>query len=403
MNPVRNPFAPGAGTRPPELSGRVALIEETRIAIERVKLRRPAKSVIVVGLRGVGKTVLLNEFGDYARAAGCRTILIEAHEIKPLPDLLVPPLRHLLLEFDRLGALSEAVKRGLRVLKSFMGAVRLKYGEAELALDIDPEVGSADSGDLEMDLPALFQAVGQAAIDRGQTVVLLIDELQYLNPLEMSALIMALHRINQERLPILMFGAGLPQVLALAGKSKSYAERLFDFPRVGSLSEADAAEAIRKPIEAEGERITEEALTALIAQTQGYPFYLQEWGYQAWQAAAASPITRADVETATEVSIKRLDESFFRVRFDRLTPREKDYVQAMARLPGSGPYRSGDVADALGLSVRTVGPVRNNLIEKGMVYAPAYGDTAFTVPLFELFLQRLSAIKPPATEERNNA
>ncbi|SIR18022.1 MULTISPECIES: ATP-binding protein [Acidiphilium] len=392
MNPVRNPFAPGAGTRPPELSGRVGLLEETSVAIGRAKLRRPAKSMIVVGLRGVGKTVLLNEFDHMARDAGCRTILIEAHEIKPLPDLLVPPLRHLLLELDRLGTLSEAVKRGLRVLKSFMGSVRLKYGEAEIALEIDPEVGAADSGDLEIDLPAVFQAVGQAAIDRGQTVVLLIDELQYLKQREMSALIMALHRINQDRLPILMFGAGLPQVLALAGKSKSYAERLFDFPRVGSLSGADAADAIRKPIEAEGERITAAALAALIAQTQGYPFYLQEWGYQAWQVARQSPIDVADIEAATVVSIRRLDESFFRVRFDRLTPREKDYVRAMASLPGSGPYRSGDVADALGLPVRTVGPVRNNLIAKGMIYAPAYGDTAFTVPLFELFLRR---IMPP--------
>jgi len=300
----------------------------------------------------------------------------------------VPPLRQLLLEFDRLGTLSEAVKRGLRVLKSFMGSVRLKYGEAEIALEIDPEVGAADSGDLEIDLPAVFQAVGQAAIDRGQTVMLLIDELQYLKQREMSALIMALHRINQDRLPILMFGAGLPQVLALAGKSKSYAERLFDFPRVGSLSDADAADAIRKPIEAEGEKITATALTALIAQTQGYPFYLQEWGYQAWQVARESPIDVADIEAATAVSIRRLDESFFRVRFDRLTPREKDYVRAMASLPGSGPYRSGDVADALGLPVRSVGPVRNNLIAKGMIYAPAYGDTAFTVPLFELFLRR---------------
>ncbi|MDD2859626.1 MAG: ATP-binding protein [Acidiphilium sp.] len=392
MNPIRNPFAPGAGTRPPELSGRLSLLEETRVAIGRAKLRRPAKSMIVVGLRGVGKTVLLNEFAQMARDADCRTILIEAHEIKPLPDLLVPPLRQLLLEFDRLGALSEAVKRGLRVLKSFMGSVRLKYGEAEIALEIDPEIGAADSGDLEIDLPAVFQAVGQAAIDRGQTVVLLIDELQYLKQREMSALIMALHRINQDRLPILMFGAGLPQVLALAGKSKSYAERLFDFPRVGSLSDADAADAIRKPIEAEGERISPEALAALIAETQGYPFYLQEWGYQAWQVARTSPIDVADIDAATEASIRRLDESFFRVRFERLTPREKDYVQAMASLPGSGPYRSGDVADALGLPVRAVGPVRNNLIAKGMIYAPAYGDTAFTVPLFELFLRR---VMPP--------
>lgn len=388
MDPVRNPFAPGAGTRPPQLSGRGDLLADARVAIERKQLGRPAKSLILVGLRGVGKTVLLNEFELMAEDLACRVVSVEAHEEKPLPDLLIPPLRRLLLDFDRLGKLSEQVKRSLRILKSFMNGFRLRYGEAEVALDIDPEPGAADSGDLEADLPMLFEAIGRAATARDRAVLLLIDEMQYLKKAELSALIMAMHRVNQAGLPILLIGAALPQILALSGHSKSYAERLFDFPRIGSLGSDDAADAIVRPIEAEGEKIAPEALALLIDKTHGYPFYLQEWGYQAWNAAPASPIRVVDVERATETAIARLDDSFFRVRFDRLTPREKNYVRAMASLP-QGPYRSGDVADVLGVPVQTLGPLRNTLIGKGMIYSPGHGEMAFTVPLFDSFLRRI--------------
>lgn len=388
MDPVRNPFAPGAGTRPPQLSGRGDLLADARVAIERKQLGRPAKSLILVGLRGVGKTVLLNEFELMAADLACRVVSVEAHEEKPLPDLLIPPLRRLLLDFDRLGKLSEQVKRSLRILKSFMNGFRLRYGEAEVALDIDPEPGAADSGDLEADLPMLFEAIGRAATARDRAVLLLIDEMQYLKKAELSALIMAMHRVNQAGLPILLIGAALPQILALSGHSKSYAERLFDFPRIGSLGPDDAADAIVRPIEAEGEKIAPEALALLIDKTHGYPFYLQEWGYQAWNAAPASPIRVVDVERATETAIARLDDSFFRVRFDRLTPREKNYVRAMASLP-QGPYRSGDVADVLGVPVQTLGPLRNTLIGKGMIYSPGHGEMAFTVPLFDSFLRRI--------------
>jgi hypothetical protein len=390
MNPVRNPFAPGAGTPPPELSGRRDLIETARIGLERLKIRRSVKGIIIVGLRGVGKTVLLNEFRLMAEARDYLSIAIEAHEDKRLPQLLIPPLRRLLLDLDRLGALSEQTKRALRVFKSFMGGMKFKFGEAELALDVDPEAGAADNGDLETDLPDLFEAIGKAARDRQRFVVITIDELQYLKEAEMSALIMSVHRLAQAHLPIMLFGAGLPQVVALMGRSKSYAERLFEFPRVGALSPADAAEAIAKPIEAEGEEIAPDALALINNWAQGYPFFLQEWGYQTWNAAPASPIRAADVERATAVAMTRLDESFFRVRFERLTPREKDYVRAMAALPSPhGPYRSGDVAAALGVAVQSIAPVRNNLIAKGMIFAPAHGDTDFTVPLFEEYLRRV--------------
>jgi hypothetical protein len=389
MDPVRNPFAPGAGTPPPELSGRWELIEQARVALDRLKLGRPVKSLIAVGLRGVGKTVLLNEFRLMAEARDYFCLSLEAHEDKRLPALLIPALRRLLLDLDRLGALSEHAKRALRIFKSFMSGLRLKYGDAELTLDVDPETGVADSGDLEADLPDLFTAIGRAAADRQRHVVILIDELQYLKEAEMSALIMSVHRMAQLGLPILMFGAGLPQVVGLMGRSKSYAERLFDFPRVGALKDTDSIDAIRKPIQAEGEEIEPDALNEILGWTQGYPFFLQEWGYQAWNTAARSPITQADVAKATEKALNRLDQGFFKVRFERLTPRERDYVRAMAALPGTGSYRSAEIAQALGVTPQSIAPIRNNLIAKGMVYAPAHGDTAFTVPLFEQYLRRV--------------
>ncbi len=387
MDPVRNPFAPGAGTPPPELAGRAEFLKRAEVVLQRVKAGRSEKSFIAVGLRGVGKTVLLIRVREIAEAHGFRTALIEAREQTSLPQLLVPQLRRLLLDLDRLGALSDRVKRGLRVFRSFLSGLKLKHGDIELVLDIDPEKGTADSGDLEADLPEMFVALGQAAASRGAAIVLLVDELQYLNETELSALIMALHRVAQDRLPIVMVAAGLPQVVGLSGRSKSYAERLFDFPAIGPLSEQEARLALTQPAAAEGVTFTPEALAALFAVTQGYPFFLQEWGYSVWNLATSSPVGAAEVHAATAEVIEKLDRSFFRVRFDRLTPREKDYLRAMAEL-GPGPHRSGDIADLLGIRVQSAGPLRSGLIRKGMIYGPAHGDTAFTVPLFDEFMKR---------------
>lgn len=388
MDPIRNPYVPGAGAQPPELTGREELLERARVTLERVRLGRPAKSFIAVGLRGVGKTVLLNRVRQMAEAIGYRAVFIEAHEHKSLPELLVPPLRRLLLEFDRLGALSEQVKRGLRVLKSFMSAVKFRYADAELALDINSERGAADSGDIEADMPELFASLGKAAAARGVPVVLIVDEIQYLGEKDMSALIMSLHRVAQENLPVVLVAAGLPQVVGLSGRSKSYAERLFDFPSVDALDEEDAARALTAPAAAEGVAYEPAVLHDIIVTTLGYPYFLQEAGYHVWNAAEHSPITQADLRRALPLALQRLDESFFRVRFDRLTPREKDYLRAMAQL-GAGPHRSGDIAEILGVGVRTAGPLRAGLISKGMIYSPAHGDTAFTVPLFDAFLRRI--------------
>lgn len=388
MDELRNPFVPGAGAPPPELTGREALLDRARVTLERVRRRRSSKSFIAVGLRGVGKTVLLTRVRQMAADAGYHICAVEAHEQKALAELLVPHLRRVLLELDRLGALNEQVKRALRVLKGFMSSVKLKVGDAELSLDVNAEAGTADSGDLEADLPELFVALGKAAAARGAAVALILDEIQYLSERDMGALIMALHRTAQDTLPVVMVAAGLPQVVGLSGRSKSYAERLFDFPPVDALREEDATRALAGPANEEDASFTQDALEQIVRITRGYPYFLQEWGYHSWNEALTSPITKTDVERASVLAVQRLDESFFRVRFDRLTPREKDYLRAMADL-GDGPHRSGDIAESLGMRVQSAGPLRNSLIGKGMIYSPAHGDTAFTVPLFDEFLRRI--------------
>ena len=252
---------------------------------------------------------------------------------------------------------------------------------------MDPEPGTADSGDLEHDLPELFEAVGNAAAAKDTAIAITFDEMQYLAETELSALILAVHRISQRQLPLVLLGAGLPQLVGKSGRSKSYAERLFDFPEIGRLNELEAREALLGPVEREGVTFSGNALSEVNRKTQGYPYFLQEWGYHSWNAAERSPIEVADVQRATLVAIKRLDEGFFRVRFDRLTPRERDYLRAMAEL-GAGPHRSGDIAALLSTPVTSIAPLRNGLIRKGMIYSPAHGDTAFTVPLFDSFMVR---------------
>ena len=386
MDPLTNPFSPGAGAPPPELAGRDAILEDARIALGRVRLGRPTKSLILVGLRGVGKTVLLVRIRELAEKDGYRAVLVEAHENKELPALLVPPLRQILLGLDAMESISEKVKRGLRVLSGFVGCFSAKIGDIEIG--IEPERGTADSGDLESDLGALFVAVAEAAVERRTAISICVDELQYLSEKEMSALIMAVHQVNQRNLPLVLIGAGLPQIVGLAGRSKSYSERLFDFPQIGPLGRTDARTALASPVESQGVHFTEGAIEETIRVTQGYPFFLQQWGHEAWNLADGSPIGLATIRAATVQATRRLDESFFRVRFDRLTPREKDYLRAMAEF-GAPAQRSGDIAEELGVKVQTVAPLRGALIKKGMIYSPAHGDTAFTVPLFDEYLKRM--------------
>ena len=387
MNPLKNPFSPGAGAPPPELVGRDPILEQVRILLGRIRQRRPEKSMLLTGLRGVGKTVLLNEIDRMAREDGYHTIVIEAYEDKPLGPLMAQHLRGLLYELDRIAGTGDKVKRGLRVLRSFLGMLKVTYKDVTIGLDVDAEEGSSDSGDLEIDLPNLFVAVAEAAEERRGAVAILIDEIQYFNHKELGALIMAMHKIQQRQLPLVLLGAGLPILPGLAGEAKSYAERLFSFPAVGALSESDAARALRDPARAAGVAFDKTALREVFRLTQGYPYFLQEWGYQVWNLAAASPITLPVVKDATAKVVPRLDQNFFRVRFDRLTPGEKRFLRAMAGL-GPGAKRTADIAEALHVRIDRLGPVRSKLIKKGMIYSPAHGDLAFTVPLFDEFMLR---------------
>ena len=388
MDSLSNPISPGAGSPPPELAGRDSVLEQARVLLGRVLVKRSEKSMLLTGLRGVGKTVLLNEIERMAQAAGYRTILVEAHEGKSLAVLLAPHLRSLLFDLDRIAGAGDKVRRGLGVLKSFVGAVKVKVGDVDIGLDIEPLKGSADSGDLEVDLPSLFVAVAEAAESRGAAVAVLIDEIQYFAAAELSALIMAMHKMQQRQLPLVLIAAGLPILPGLAGESKSYAERLFSFPDIGPLPKADAIKALNDPVVAAGVAFAPAALAEIFRVTKGYPYFLQEWGYQVWNHAAKSPITRKMVDESGAQVSQRLDENFFRVRFDRLTLSEKRYLRAMAEL-GVGPYRTADIANTLKVKINRLGPVRSGLIKKGMVYSPSHGDMAFTVPLFDEFMRRV--------------
>lgn len=342
----------------------------------------------MVGLRGVGKTVLLGAMQEEAEEAGLQTLFIEAPETRSLPALLAPQLRRVLVHLSMNAKAAALARRALRGLAGFAKALKVKYQDVEVGLDLAPEPGLADNGDVEQDLAALLVAVGTAAKAASTGLVLFVDELQYVAEDELAALITALHRAAQRRSPVTLVGAGLPQLRGRAGRAKSYAERLFDFPEIGPLDEDAARSAIEKPARAEGVSVTPEALRHVVTETRGYPYFLQEWGKHAWDVAEASPIDLADVERASALAVAALDESFFLVRFDRLTPAEKRYLRAMAEL-GPGPHRSGGIADVLGRGVTSLGPVRGQLIAKGMVWSPSHGDTAFTVPLFDEFMKRI--------------
>lgn len=388
MDPVLNPFSPGAGTPPPELSGRDELRAAARIALERTIAGRPVRGILLIGLRGVGKTVLLDRIRGDALSLNMETIRAEAPEGRSLPALLAPQLRSALLRISRIENAKDKARRALRALAGFVTALKVKYDDIEVGLDYEPEAGLADNGDLEQDLQTLMELVGEAAKSADTSLGIFIDELQYIEEPELASFVMALHRTSQRQLPVIMIGAGLPQLPGKLGRAKSYAERLFQFSTVGPLDDSAARSALSIPVEDLGAEFESSALDEIVAQTQGYPYFIQEWGKHCWDVAEESPIGLEDVMEATPLVMAALDDSFFRVRFDRLTPSERRYLRAMAEL-GPGPHRSGDVADVLNRKVTALGPVRSQLIAKGMVWSPGHGDTAFSVPLFDAFMRRV--------------
>lgn len=388
MDARTNPYSPGAGTLPPELAGRDEIIEKAAIALDRFRSGLSARSLLFVGLRGVGKTVLLTRIAQQTESRGFVVVQLEAPEKRSLPALLIPPMRTALIKLDRIASAGNLAKQALKVLGGFVSAMKIKYEDIEFGVDLGTDPGTADSGDLEHDLIDLFLEVGRAAKEKHTAVVLFIDELQYVKEDEFASLITALHRCSQQQMPIALMGAGLPQLVGRAGRAKSYAERLFEYPQIGPLTDSEAKKALVAPAEKLGVSYDEGALTEILRQTQAYPYFLQEWGKHSWHCAQSSPITRDDAISATDLAISELDASFFRVRFDRLTPAEKRYLRAMAEL-GSGPHRSGEVARLLGKEVQAVAPTRATLISKGMIYSLSHGDNSFTVPLFDGYMKRV--------------
>jgi hypothetical protein len=385
MDPYRNPFAPGAGSRPPELAGRDSILEAARIACGRAVNGRSARSIMLLGLRGTGKTVLLNEIGRIAKEEGLLVSKVEAPERESLARLLYPEMRKVMRALSGVESAKQIANRGLKGLRSFASIFKIDIGGIEIG--VEPEPGLADSGNLQYDLPDLFTVIGEAAQAAGKGWILLIDEVQYLTEADLSALIVSIHRMSQEGLPVLLVGAGLPQVARLAGEAKSYAERLFLYPEVGALDQPSATQAVQKPILEEEASIDTAALDSIVNRTQGYPFFLQEWASTAWNNAEGPEITVDDVEHSYSETLASLDAGFFRVRIDRLTPSEVQFVKAMSTL-GDGPYAIADVAKVMGRPQSSLGPTRANIISKGMIYSTDHGYLNFTVPLFAEFMRR---------------
>lgn len=385
MDPLYNPFSPGAGSRPPELAGRENIVNDARIALARTIRGNNSQSQILLGLRGTGKTVLLNEIESIAENEGYITSFVEAPENRSLAEILYPQMRQILRKLSVLENARVAANVALSGLRNFASVFKIAVGDVEISAE--PTPGSADSGDLEFDLTQMFELIGKAAKSANRGWALLIDEVQYLKDEELAAIIVSVHRVNQRNLPVIVVAAGLPQIAKLSGDAKSYSERLFDFPGVGALDRTAAIEAIRNPLIKEDIEIDDDALDLIIEMTAGYPFFIQEWGHNIWNSADSSPITLEDAQKASEKALARLDSGFFRVRMDRLTNAEIDYVNAMALL-GTGPYKTTDVASQLGKDQSSLGPRRASIISKGMIYSPNYGDVDFTVPLFDDFLRR---------------
>lgn len=392
MDPVRNPYSPGAGTRPPALVGRDKQLSDLDVALQRLLLGRDGRGQLLTGLRGVGKTVLLNEFERIADGRGFFHAHIEVAEDGRLPGRMAAALRVVLLQMDARRRIGERARRALGILKAF--SLKLPDGP-EFGVDVEAVLGPADSGDLGHDLAGLFVEVGAVARDHGCGVLLTIDELHYV-PLEvLAALVLGLHRANQLALPVLIAGAGLPSLPTLAGEAKSYAERMFTFPDVGSLAQRDAARALTEPAAEEGVHWHPAALDRILSLTEGYPYFIQEFGKQAWDIAdGPGVITVDDVERAVAPAMAELDGGFFQVRTGRLSDRERTYLRAMAEL-GPGPMRSADVAGLLGRTTTAVGPVRDRLLKKALCYSPRWGDLGFTVPMFDQFMRRWMPWSPP--------
>jgi len=402
MNPAQNPYTPNAGAVPPVLAGRDDLEQRFDVLLSRIIKGRSEQSMIVTGLRGVGKTVLLEQFRKYAVARDWVVIdrEISKHEDDGFRRSLAAWMRTALLRLSPSKRWSGHLRQALGVLRSFSLSVD-PDGRLSAGIDVDAEFGLADQGMLPEDVTDLFVAAGEAAAEHHRGIVLLLDEIQFLSPRQLEAVIMGLHKATQLALPVTLVGAGLPHVPELAGDAKSYAERLFVFPRIGNLSDAEARIALDGPARTEGAAWDDGALDLAIAETEGYPYFLQELGYSTWLLAGDNRITVDDVRDALPQYRDKLDSSFFAVRLDRTTELQRTYLRVMAEL-GCGAQRTVDVAVGLGRTSSQAAPTRAELINMGLLYTPQHGYAAFTVPQFDRFMKRSMPVYavPPRKQRR---
>jgi hypothetical protein len=390
MRALTNPYTPNAGAEPQAIVGRDDQLEWFDLLLGRIQRGRTEQSMIVTGLRGVGKTVLLGQFRGKALEHDWVVVELEVskHDDAEFRRAVSARLRSALLELSPRARWTDRFTHAASVLKSFTVSVDAS-GTWSAGLDVAAAEGYADHANLAMDLTDVFLALGEAASEKGRGVVLLFDEIQFLSRQQLEAVIQSLHKMVQRKLPITMVGAGLPQIAELAGDAKSYAERLFKFPEIGNLSSDDAKAALWKPAEEEGATFSADALEEAVSITGGYPYFLQELGYAVWTVAVGPEVTLEDVRAAVPAYEAKLDASFFRVRLDRATDLQRAYLRAMAQL-GPEAQKASDVADVMGRASTNLGPTRAELINMGLLYTPQHAYAAFTVPHFDRFMLRAS-------------
>lgn len=385
MNPIDNPYTPNAGRKPVAFVGRDAIITDVNNALQRLQKGGSSQNYMLVGLRGVGKTVLLQHLYKQAQKLGFLTIELEIMERgKSLPEILVPELRAKLFQLDNIESAKDAVHRAWQAFAGFLKHVELTYKD----LEIKPLAGLADSGQLDYDLKDLLLAVGEAAQAANTVLVLFIDEFHAAPKAELTALIQALHKCAQESLPVSLIGAGLPQLRAIAAEAKTYTERMFLYVTIDALDENSATQALREPALKHDVQYDENAIKKVFQKTQGYPYFIQEWGAVLWDNTENPHITVQDIDDAEHKVQAKLDDSFYRVRLDRVTEKEKEYMLSMAKLGNHASYKTREIASAMNKKQQDTSSLRDSLIRKGMIYAPSYGEVAFTVPLFGAYLLR---------------
>lgn len=387
MNKLSNPFTPGAGFLPPELAGRGQVIEDGRVVAARSKLLRAERGLMLIGSRGVGKTSLLKWLAEDARQAGIIPVVVEIQNDSQGIEELSMKMKDALHVLDYASKVKTGVRESFAVLGNFIRKFAVNIGP--VGVEIETCAGVGESGNIESDLSAVLLTSARAAKASGTAIGLYIDELQNMQLATLSGIVVSLHQAAQELLPLYLIGSGLPTVRGMVAKSKTYAERMFNYEEIGALDASASADAIRKPMKAMNVDIEDKALSAIFKMSGGYPFFLQECGYQVWQTVEKSPVTAKDVRNVADLIIERLDRNFFAVRLDRISELERIFLRVMADVPGPEAKSLADVAKGMGRSVNSLSMLRRSLIRKGVLYSAEVGTVSYTVPLFGAYMRRV--------------